>query len=101
MNNADVLKSLGYLKKSLRMTSKSIKNAVYSNDPDVAELKDVSILIVNLINEIDAIEMGNVAPIIPAPTSQAIAPMVQVVAQKASMDNGTGTGNGVDFLDPV
>jgi len=107
MNNTDVLKSLGYLKKSLKMTKKAIQNASYKDPTILTELTVMATNINNLINEVDAIEMSRTpspAIVIPAPTSQGIAPMVQVVAQNASMDNGTvgisGMSNGIDFLDP-
>ena len=96
--NSDVLKSLGYLKKSLKMSKKAIANA---ND---IEYVATGMLIISLINEIE-----NIAPVIPAVVGGAalgntlapnsipvapVAPVVAVVAVPVTSDNG------IDFLVP-
>lgn len=108
MNN-DVLKSLGYLKKSLGMSNRAILNAL-KRDPNDRVSDKVQDLINDLIDAIKEIEVQfNSVPVPPVPSSvgssvassvgsvgASISPMVQVVAQNTSADNGLG----IDFLEP-
>ena len=91
--NADVLKSLGYLKKSFGMSKKAINNASYKDPQIKVELNSIFTGIEDLINAIDAKEMEQLAvtgtvPVttLPIPTPAPVAPHVST--------------NGLDFLDP-
>ena len=90
--NSDVLKSLGYLKKSLKMLKRAIANA---ND---IEYVAIGMLVNNLINEIE-----KVAPVDPAVVGGAAlgntlapnsVPVVPVAPVPVTSDNG------IDFLVP-
>lgn len=95
--NADVLKSLGYLKKSLRMSRKSIDNAIVransntnlnsSDVSDKVELTSFEEKITELMEMIVVAE-NTVSSIPSIPIASASVPAPAIVS------------NGVDFLDP-
>jgi len=96
--NQDVIKSLGYLKKSL----KAIANAVNKDSQALVEFNVIATGVHNLINEIEKLETS-IVPVpsmgvqFSVPPASPIAPLVQMVAQNVSLDSG----NGIDFLDPI
>jgi hypothetical protein len=62
--NTDVQKSLGYLKKSLKMTRRAIANAVSQDAQALVELNVIATGINNLINEIENVDPA--VPVVPA-----------------------------------
>jgi hypothetical protein len=97
--NSDVLKSLGYLKKSLKMSHKAISNAVSKDAQALVEFNVIATGVHNLINEIEKVEVSSNSSnsSIPAPTVSNISPIIQMVAQNAALDDSQ---NGINFLDP-
>jgi hypothetical protein len=104
--NTDVQKSLGYLKKSLKMTRRAIANAVSQDAQALVELNVIATGINNLINEIE-----NVDPVVPAVVGgaaigNALAPnpvipvAVPVAAVSAVPATSVSSDNGIDFLVP-
>lgn len=89
--NQDVLKSLAYLIKSLKMSNRAISNAI-NNDPN--DKSDYTIVQEAIQDLIDIIDNSKVVPIQPPAIS--ISPIVQTVAQKDSLDSS----NPFNFLDP-
>jgi hypothetical protein len=101
--NADVLKSLGYLKKSLGMSNRAIANAI-KRDPNDDVSDKLQGLIDELMDTIDSevakaksvVNVPSVGVQFSVPPASPIAPMVQMVAQNDALDNSTG----IDFLVP-
>ena len=95
--NSDVLKSLGYLKKSLSMSNRAIANAV-KRDPN----DDVSDQLQDAINDlIDAIDFETSSPamIIPVAPPPSIIP-VPVPVPTLGATSTDDSGSGINFLDP-
>ena len=102
--NTDVQKSLGYLKKSLKMTRRAIANAVSQDAQALVELNVIATGINNLINEIENVDPA--VPVVPAvvggaaigntlaPNPVPAVPVAAVPATSVSSDNG------IDFLVP-
>jgi hypothetical protein len=106
--NTDVQKSLGYLKKSLKMTRRAIANAVSQDAQALVELNVIATGINNLINEIE-----NVDPVVPAVVGgaaigNALAPNPNVIPVANALPVPAvpavllllSSDNGIDFLVP-
>ena len=91
--NQDVLKSLSYLEKSLKMTRRAISNAVNANPNDQGEYAVVQDMIQDLI---DTLENSTIVPkvaSVPVSVSVSVAPVVPSPVPPVS-------NNPIDFLDP-
>ena len=98
MNN-DVLKSLGYLKKSLKMSHKAISNAISKDAQVLVEMGVIATGIHNLIKEIDSIEaQGNYVPVTSSPSSPTAPSIIPVPTLGATSTDDSGSG--INFLDP-
>jgi ribosomal protein S7 len=99
--NTDVQKSLGYLKKSLKMTRRAIANAVSQDAQALVELNVIATGINNLINEIENVDPA--VPVVPAVVGGAAIgntlapnPVIPVAVPVAAVSSD----NGIDFLVP-
>lgn len=95
--NSDVLKSLGYLKKSLKMSHKAISNAISKDAQVLVEMSVIITDIHNLINKIDALEMA-IPVSVPSIGVQFSPPVIPVPSLGATSTDDSGSG--INFLDP-
>jgi len=87
---SDTLKSLGYLKKSLKMTKRALEKNKADDNADVDDLAEINYQIDGLIKQINAFEAVNPNPIVTPSSSTAINP--------TSIPSTIDDGNGDDLL---